>query len=85
MKIFFFARVVVFVEFLLLAAAKVVKCNTMKHFVAFGSLFFSPIKGEKYLFYKKWIDLMVLMTLYLVAIATDCEPPLPSLGLFYMI
>ena len=49
--------------------------------MAFGCVLqvFQPKNGKKNTFLlKKWLDHMLLMTSYLVAIATDCRDSLPK-------
>ena len=50
-----------------------VKYDIVKHFAAFCAqfVFFSPKKGEKHSSTQKWLDHLLLMTAYLVTIATD--------------
>ena len=50
-----------------------VKYDMIKHFAAFCVQFvlFSPKKGDKHSFTQKWLDHLLLMTSYLVTIATD--------------
>ena len=54
------------------------KHDTIKHFAAFGSvyIFFSPKKVTKNIIIQKWLNHMLLMTSYLVTIATDYQQTL---------
>ena len=60
--------------------ASVAKYDTIKHFAAFGSIpfFLHPNKVKTRIFIQKWLDLVLLMTSYLVTIAIDCRQTLPK-------
>ena len=58
--------------------AGVAKYDRIKHFAAFGFYCFSLKKGEKHIFIKKWLDLTLLMTSYLLTIVTGCRQTLPK-------
>ena len=54
--------------------ARVVKYDMIKHFAVFGNVlyvFFYLKKGKTRFFIQKWLVVMLLMTSYLVTIATD--------------
>ena len=56
-----------------------VKYDTIKHFAAFGSVLYVFHRKKKILiFIQKWLEHMLLMTLYVITIATDCHQTLPQ-------
>ena len=58
---------------------RVVQYDRIKHVAAFGSILYVFIHGKtvkKIIFIQKWLDLILLMTSYLISIATDCRQTL---------
>ena len=53
----------------------VVQYDRIKHFAAFGSILYG-FYWKTRIFIQNWLDLMLLMTSYLVTITTDCRQTL---------